>query len=130
MSAISSHDFPGNVYYSLLAPDTLLPEQSVFFQDRPLQSEQRLMLAILEDAIHCFQTFLFASKPSQHTLFQEAEKWIRSKERQWLFSFENVCEILGVHAGCLRTGLAQWKAEQVRLHTEPGQKERDDFSSR
>lgn len=106
----------------LLAPDFILPEQSSFFsRSQPLFGEQRLLLAILEDAIYCFQTCLFATKPSKRRLFQEAEAWIYATHSEWIFSFENVCEILDLHAGCLRSGLSQWKAEQLQLQPESGQ---------
>ena len=106
----------------LLAPDFILPEQSSFFsRSTPLCGEQRLLLAILEDAIYTFQTCLFATKPSKRKLFQEAETWIYATHSEWIFSFENVCEILDLHSGCLRAGLAQWKAEQLRLQRESEQ---------
>ena len=111
----------------LLAPDFILPEQSSFFsRSTRLCGEQRLLLAILGDAIYCFQTCLFATNPNKRKLFQEAEAWIYPTHSEWIFSFENVCEILGVHAGRLRSGLAQWKAEQLRLHREPGQEQPGD----
>jgi hypothetical protein len=101
----------------MFEPDTLLPEQ--FFTllgRRPLQGEKRLLLAMLEDAVHCFQTYLLARKPHERRLFQEAEEWIESRDAQWYFSFENICDILGIHPGRLRDALKQWKVDQISLH--------------
>jgi len=106
----------------MFEPDTLLPEQFFSLLSRkPLQGEKRLLLAMLEDAVHCFQTYLLARKPHERRLFQEAEEWIDSKDSQWFFSFENICEILGIHPGRLRDALKQWKVEQTLLQAGQGQ---------
>ena len=100
----------------MFEPDTLLPEQFFTLMGRkPLQGEKRLLLAMLEDAVHCFQTYLMARKPHERRLFQEAEEWIDSTDAQWYFSFENISDILGIHPGRLRTALKQWKEQQVLL---------------
>ena len=31
----------------------------------------------------------------------------------WLFSFENLCEVLGLDPDFVRSGLARWKEQQV-----------------
>jgi len=100
----------------MFEPDTLLPEQFFTLMGRrPLQGEKRLLLAMLEDAVHCFQTYLMARKPHERRLFQEAEEWIDSTDAQWYFSFENISDILGIHPGRLRTALQQWKEQQILL---------------
>ncbi|MCI0347479.1 MAG: hypothetical protein L0221_18905, partial [Chloroflexi bacterium] len=38
---------------------------------------------------------------------REAETWIRSTDLDWPFSFENVCAMLDLDAGRLRTALLQ-----------------------
>ena len=106
----------------MFEPDTLLPEQFFTLLGRkPLQGEKRLLLAMLEDAIHCFQTYLLARKPHERRLFQEAEEWIDSKDARWYFSFENICEILGIHPGRLRDALKQWKVDHTPLPASQGQ---------
>ena len=90
----------------------LLPEQSFTARDEPAQSEKRLLWAVVADAVHCFQTYLFAQKPSERQLFQDAEDWINSTEAEWVFSFENVCSSIGLQAAYLRKGLQSWKAQQ------------------
>lgn len=106
----------------MFEPDTLLPEQ--FFTlmgKKPLQGEKRLLLAMLEDAVHCFQTYVLARKPHERRLFQEAEEWINSTDLRWFFSFENICEILGIHPGRLRDALQKWKMEHIAPQARQGQ---------
>src|SRR5439155_20492630 len=103
----------------MFEPDTLLPEQFFTLLGRkPLQGEKRLLLAMLEDAVHCFQTYLLARKPHERRLFQEAEQWIDSTDAHWYFSFENTGEILCLHPGRRRDGLKQCKAHQLSRRTQ------------
>jgi hypothetical protein len=99
---------------SLFQPDTLLPEQylETFRRKLHLEPEKKLMLAVLEDAIACFQKYVFARDGKGRVLFQEADDWIQDSNNDWLFSFGNVCETLGFNPDYLRQGLAQWKAER------------------
>ena len=73
------------------------------------EGEERLMLAVLQDAVECFKTYAGASRPREKRLFQEAEEWILGQNGDWLFSFHNICETLQLHADYLRQGLLSWK---------------------
>jgi hypothetical protein len=99
---------------SLFQPDTLLPEQylDTFRRKLHLEPEKKLMLAVLEDAIACFQKYVFARDGKGKMLFQEAEDWVQDTNGDWLFSFANVCETLGFNPDYMRQGLVQWKAEK------------------
>ncbi len=94
----------------LLQPDVVLPVQ--FFRTlrggEPLGGERRLILAVLEDAINCFQKNLFARDNRGRRLFREAEKWVMSSDRELPFAFENVCDFLSLDANCIRQGLRRW----------------------
>lgn len=81
------------------------------------QALKALMLAVLQDAIACFQGYFFQPSRSNEKLLQEAEEWIYSMD-EGIFSFINVCETLGLDPKNLRKGLEQWKARQVRLSPE------------
>ena len=106
----------------MFEPDTLLPEQYFTLLGRkPLQGEKRLLLAMLEDAVHCFQTYLLAKKPHERRLFQEAEEWIESTDGLWFFSFENICDVLGINPSRMREALKKWKEEQTLLYAQRGE---------
>jgi hypothetical protein len=78
-----------------------------------LEPEKRLMLAVLDDAIECFQKYAFTRDRKGKVLFQEAEYWVQDTNNDWPFSFANVCETLGFAPDYLRQGLAQWKAAKL-----------------
>ena len=102
----------------MFEPDTLLPEQYFSLLGRkPLQGEKRLLLAMLEDAVHCFQTYLLAKKPHERRLFQESEEWINSTDGLWFFSFENICDVLGINPGRMRNALKAVSYTHLTLPT-------------
>ena len=97
----------------LIEPEILLPSQ---FFDRfggrsILEGERRLMLAVLEDAVSCFQKYAGATRPRARRLFQEAEQWFMDEDSNWPFSFEGICPILGINAEYFRNSLQRWKQQ-------------------
>jgi hypothetical protein len=99
---------------SLFQPDTVLSAQyfANLRRKTPLEPEKRLMLALLEDAIHCFKDHLSAPTVVKKKLFDEAEEWILERDGDWIFSFDNVCEALGFTPEYVRQGLLRWKEKQ------------------
>jgi hypothetical protein len=98
-------------FSGVLAPDTMLPSQ--FFgalrRGVPLSGERRLMVAVLEDALHCYQKHVDSDDPRHRQLFAEAEEWIEADEPTWFFSFPNVCHTLDLEPDYVRTGLHKWR---------------------
>ena len=42
-------------------------------------------------------------------LFRESKDWILERNDDWLFSFENICEVLGFNPGYIYQRLLRWK---------------------
>jgi hypothetical protein len=103
---------------SLFQPDTLLSAQYFDNLRRKtlLEPEKRLMLALLEDAIRCFQDNLSAQTVRKKKLFDEAEEWIVERGGDWVFSFDHVCEALGFTPEYVRQGLLRWKEKHRPRH--------------
>jgi hypothetical protein len=95
----------------LFQPDTLLPSQYFDRIRRRASSdgERRLMVAILEDAVDVYRKQAGARDRKRRQLFEDAEAWIESADKGWLYSYENICDVLGIDAGYLRKGLRVWK---------------------
>ena len=95
----------------LFEPDVLLPAQyfAAFRRSGGLERERLLMLAVLEDAIDCFQKYAHARDPRGGQIFQESKEWVDSGDRTWLFSFENICDTLEINADYVRRGLREWR---------------------
>jgi len=96
---------------TLFEPDVLLPAQyfAAFRRAGGLERERLLMLAVLEDAIDCYQKFAHSRDPRGLQMFEEAREWVHSSDRSWLFSFENICDTLEINADYVRRGLREWK---------------------
>lgn len=107
---------------SLFQPDTLLPAQyfDTVRRQAHLEPEKKFMLAILEDAVACFQKYIFAHDARGKTIFAEAEQWIMEENGDWIFSFENVCDALGLNPSYVRQGLLRWK--EMKLAERPKSK--------
>jgi hypothetical protein len=102
----------------LFEPDTLLPTQ---YFDRLRQrgghsGEWLLMLAILEDAVNVYLKQAAATGDLNSKLFEEAEQWIEEDGTDWIFSFESICDMLGLDAEYVRRGLrtAKMRARRAR----------------
>ena len=74
--------------------------------------EEKLMFAVLTDAIECFQKYTGSNSRRCRSLHQEAESWILSRESRAPFSFEHICEVLKISPSYLRVGLLRWRAER------------------
>ena len=100
---------------SLFEPDTLLPIQYFEAMRRKhlLEGEKRLILSVLEDAVECFMKCIDASSSKGQRLFRDAEEWINLEDKKWVFSFDNVCEMLDVNPEYLRRGLREWKVRKL-----------------
>jgi hypothetical protein len=107
--------------FGLFEPDALLPAQfyAAFRGGTAVRGEKRLMLAVLEDALDCYQKYAFSRDGHGRQLFDEALEWINSGNRAWFFSFENICETLGINPEYLRRGLESWRGAGAGLGTQP-----------
>ncbi len=83
------------------------------------EGEEGLMLAVLEDAVACFQKHAHARDNKGKALFREAEEWILEENNDWIFSFANICETLGIDPSYLRRGLIEWKEKKFKSETDP-----------
>jgi hypothetical protein len=89
-----------------------------------LEPEKTLLLTMLEDAIHDYRKYKSARDPVGKERFQEAEAWIMETQSDWIFSFENICELLGLDPDYLRRGVLP---SSRRLGRRPTRGNRDDF---
>jgi len=79
------------------------------------EGEVRLMVAVFEDAVQCFQEYVLSTRPGEKRLFQEAEEWFLDKNGDYIFSFEFICESLGLHPDQIRRGLMSWRDAKQKM---------------
>jgi len=89
-----------------------------------LSGEQRLMLALLTDALNVYQKGAVSRLTRQRRLYVDAERWILADRADCNgFGFGTVCDALGINPELLRRRIIDWK------HTVCGQ-QRINSSSR
>ena len=84
--------------------------------------EERLLLAVLENAIEDYQKNVLATDRRGKELFQQAEEWIFETDSPSFFSFENICAHLNLDAGYVRRGFVRWKAATMERSVAPNGK--------
>jgi hypothetical protein len=106
---------------SLFEPDTLLPVQYFEAMRRKhlLEGEKRLILSVLEDGIECFMKYVDAPTSKGQKLFRDAEEWITLRDKHWIFSFDNVCDMLDINPDYMRRGLQEWKQKKLTQLSAP-----------
>src|SRR5260221_14762834 len=104
---------------SLALSDVILPSQ--FFGGMGgggLCSEQRLMLGVLVDAINILQGWNRLGNARKRRAFAEAAQWVMTKGSHYPFTFDSVCDALGIAPEMLRSrlnGLAMGHGATDRL---------------
>lgn len=108
-------DWENGALGSIFVPDIITPQQyyDARRDDSAVAPVKRLMMAILEDALRCFQNNADAPSGPRKRLFNEAEQWLCADKGDGPFSFETVCETLGIEPQYLRSGLRDWRNQQL-----------------
>jgi hypothetical protein len=70
-----------------------------------LSSEQRLMLAVLVDAINVLQGWQRMGSARKRQAFAEAAQWVNTRGTNYPFSFDSVCDALEIESEVLRSRL-------------------------
>jgi hypothetical protein len=107
---------------SLFEPDTSLAANyfDALRRKTILEPEKRLLLAVMKDAIDCYQVHVMAQSGKRQRLFREAEEWIMERDSNWVFSFVNICDVLQLQPEYLRRGLLRWKDKKLAASPTPG----------
>jgi hypothetical protein len=92
---------------ALFEPEVVLPAQMSWGArcDGNTSGARALMLAILEDVMLCIERGRWRRHPRTRLLAADAEKWVRSDSREWIFSFVSICDVLEIDADALRVRL-------------------------
>ena len=115
---------------SIFQLDVLL--HSEFFEHRreslALDPEKKLMLAVLEDAVTCYQEYHLARCGERKKTFDEAADWIFGSS-EGVFGFENICSVLNLDPEYIRSGLRRWRSKEVEKQNASAWKKQRDLSA-
>ena len=100
----------------ILEPDIFLPSQ--FYGagglSRKLEGEKRLMIAILKDAVECLEKYRVARNGIGRLQYQNAIEWVVDTGTDWLFSFTNICDLLGFDPHYMREELLKRENRYIK----------------
>ncbi len=68
--------------------------------------ERALLSALLFDGVQSFIHYSLSATPKERSRYSEAYSWVMDTGVEYAFSFNNVCEALGLNPDWLRFGLA------------------------
>jgi hypothetical protein len=71
-----------------------------------LCSEQRLMLAVMVDAINILQGWQRLGSARKRRAFAEAAQWVNMRGTAYPFSFDSICDALNINSEVLRRRLS------------------------
>ena len=112
-NALSSYN--NDSYGGLFEPDVVLPSQYFSGDDEGLRGgERKLMAALLSDGIEAYVAQCTATSSSLTSGKIDAREWVETCDENYVFSFDNVCECLGIDPEYLRLGLARYVSSVER----------------
>jgi hypothetical protein len=99
--------------------DIILPSQYFgAMGSSGLCSEQRLMLAVLADAINVVQGWRGVGSARKRRAFAEAAHWVNTQGTGYPFSFDSICDALSIDSEILRqrmSSLTKGHASAARI---------------
>jgi hypothetical protein len=101
---------------AVFQPDTVLPSQffAALREKGYVEGEKRLMAAVLADAVDVYMKMAFSGDSRGRQLFIDAEAWLFGDDnRQGLYAFGNICDVLDLEPEYIRRGLLDWKRRRV-----------------
>ena len=97
---------------SVFEPDVMLPSQYLIPDEQGLSGgERRLMAALRSDGIEAYINQAIAQLSGnlrRARAKSDVCEWIELKDDSYVFSFDNVCECLGIDPEYLRLGLFRY----------------------
>lgn len=93
----------------IFGPALVIPEQfySGVRETSESSGEKRLMFAILDDAVHSLQSYRLSKNRARRDEYDAAKAWVEATDVDWPFSFENICDCLGLDAEFFRDRLVR-----------------------
>lgn len=109
---------------NLFQPEAVMPSQFLANDEEGMDGgERKLMAALLSDGIEAYIASAGSSPDAyDRAEHMEAREWVDTKDYGYVFSFDVVCESLGIDPDYLRLGLARYVEtvrEQKRLGATP-----------
>ena len=91
-------------FFSPAAIEGFLPNVEGFAEG----PERELLRALLFDGIQAYFSYSLNNAPVIKEKFKEAYYWVHARDSEYVFSFQSVCEGLGLNPDSLRLGISNF----------------------
>ena len=109
MADYSSLNLAEDAFSTLFEPDVVLPSQFMLPDEQGVAGgERKLMAAILSDGIEAYIAQCTSTVSLKRRSKADAAEWVDTVDYSYVFSFDNVCECLGIDPNYLRMGLLRY----------------------
>lgn len=109
---------------NLFEPDIIVPKE--LSRERPKGlggGERRLMAALLSDGVEAFISYYSRSAEVALDERPEIVDWVMTRDYSYVFSFDVVCESLGLSPDYVRSGLINY-VQALQEHRQAGEASR------
>jgi len=109
----------------ILVPMAIPPIQfqDIWSRSKVISPERGLALAVVQEALNDLASHRFAKGRRGQRLYWQAYGWVAADDREWPFSFVNLCETLGLAVEPIRRRVLDpmrpTRASAVRLDAGP-----------
>lgn len=108
-AALALSNYSNDSSGGLFEPDVVLPSQYYSNDDDGLRGgERKLMAALLSDGVEAYVAQCTSTNSNLSSSKIDAREWVDTQDQDYVFSFDNVCECLGINAEYLRLGLNRY----------------------
>jgi hypothetical protein len=91
---------------TIVEPVIVLPSPRL--GERLSTPEQRLLLAVLEEAVGTYQRYVAPMDRRGQTLLADVAAWFASEATGTICDFITLCDVLGIDPSYVRSGLRKW----------------------
>lgn len=108
-SSQSFGSYAAEAFSNLFEPDVVLPSQFLEARDKGLGGgERKLMAALLSDGIEAYISHCTSTSTETSRTRSDAQEWVETRDYNYVFSFDMVCQCLGINPEYLRLGLSRY----------------------
>lgn len=109
VAAPAGREVPGNLIVGAIVDPTQFNDIWAGSRSSP---ERELAAAVLAAAVTDLQRYRYACRRRWQRQYWRAYEWVASQDRQWPFSFVNICETLRLSPAALREQLLNPAADE------------------
>jgi hypothetical protein len=87
--------------------------QDIWSRSGAVSPERGLALAVVEEALNDLLKYRHSQRRRGQRLYWEAYEWVTDNDREWSYSFVNICETVGLPVEAIREQILDLAAQSA-----------------